>query len=106
MTTIGFIGSANIPAAVAKLAGGAGYHVVLSNSRGPSTLKDLVDSLGPRARAAPSAEAAAAADIVVVSVPFKAFRDLPVAALAGKVVLDTNNYYPQRDGNFAELDND
>src|SRR3954464_10250462 len=84
MTTIGFIGSGNIGGTVAKLAVDAGYDVVLSNSRGPSTLKDLVDSLGPRARAATSAEAAAAADIVVVSVPFKAFRDLPVAALAGK----------------------
>ena len=105
MTTIGFIGSGNIGGTVAKLAVDAGYDVVLSNSRGPSTLKDLVDSLGPRARAATAAEAAAAGDIVVVSVPFKAFRDLPVGALAGKIVLDTNNYYPQRDGNFAELDN-
>jgi predicted dinucleotide-binding enzyme len=104
MTTIGFIGSGNIGGTVAKLAVDAGYDVVLSNTRGPSTLKDLVDSLGPRARAATAAEAAAAGDIVVVSVPFKAFRDLPVAALAGKIVLDTNNYYPQRDGNFAELD--
>jgi len=106
MTTIGFIGSGNIGGTVAKLAVDAGYDVVLSNSRGPSTLKDLVDSLGPRARAATAAEAAAAGDFVVVSVPFKAYKDLPVAALAGKVVLDTNNYYPQRDGNFAELDDD
>ena len=104
MTTVGFIGSGNIGGVVAKLAVAAGYDVVLSNSRGPQTLAGLVAPLGPQARAATAAEAAAAGDIVVVSVPFKAFRDLPVAALAGKVVLDTNNYYPQRDGTFAELD--
>ncbi|MFI6071759.1 NADPH-dependent F420 reductase [Actinoplanes sp. NPDC051343] len=104
MTTVGFIGSGNIGGVVAKLAVDAGYDVVLSNSRGPETLADLVASLGSKARAATAAEAAEAGDIVVVSVPFKAFRDLPVAELAGKVVLDTNNYYPQRDGTFAEID--
>jgi predicted dinucleotide-binding enzyme len=105
MTTIGFIGSGNIGGTVARLAVAAGYDVVLSNSRGPETLKELADELGPHARAATAAEAAEAGDIVVVSVPFKAHRQLPVAELAGKVVLDTDNYYPQRDGNFAELDN-
>ncbi|MET0416740.1 MAG: NADPH-dependent F420 reductase, partial [Actinoplanes sp.] len=104
MTTIGFIGSGNIGGTVARLATAAGYDVVVSNSRGPETLKDLVDELGPRARAATAAEAAAAGEIVVVSVPFHAHPQLPVAELAGKVVLDTNNYYPQRDGNFAALD--
>jgi predicted dinucleotide-binding enzyme len=104
MTTVGFIGSGNIGGTVARLAIAAGYDVVLSNSRGPSTLGDVVAGLGPKARAATAAEAAAAGDIVVVSVPFKAFRDLPVAELAGKVVLDTDNYYPQRDGHFAEID--
>ena len=89
---------------VARLAVAAGYDVVLSNSRGPETLAGLVSELGPHARAATAAEAAAAGDLVVVSVPFKAHRDLPAGQLAGKVVLDTNNYYPQRDGRFAELD--
>jgi 8-hydroxy-5-deazaflavin:NADPH oxidoreductase len=104
MTTVGFIGSGNIGGTVAKLAVAAGFDVVLSNSRGPETLGELVAELGPKARAATAAEAAAAGDIVVVSVPFKAFRELPVAELAGKVVLDTNNYYPQRDGHYAEID--
>jgi predicted dinucleotide-binding enzyme len=104
MATIGFIGSGMIGGTVARLAVAAGYDVVLSNSRGPQTLKDLVDELGPRARAATAAEAAAAGEIVVVSVPFRAFDRLPVAELGGKVVLDTNNYYPRRDGHFAELD--
>ncbi|MEV4344064.1 NADPH-dependent F420 reductase [Actinoplanes sp. NPDC049596] len=104
MTTIGFIGSGYIGGTVARLAVAAGYDVVVSNSRGPETLKELVDELGPKARAATATEAAAAGDIVVVSVPFKAFDQLPVAELTGKVVLDTNNYYPQRDGHFEALD--
>jgi 8-hydroxy-5-deazaflavin:NADPH oxidoreductase len=104
MTTVGFIGSGSIGGTVARLAVAAGYDVVLSNSRGPATLVGLVGELGPQARAATSAEAAAAGDIVVVSVPFHAHRQLPVEQLAGKVVLDTDNYYPQRDGHFAELD--
>jgi 8-hydroxy-5-deazaflavin:NADPH oxidoreductase len=105
MTTVGFIGSGNIGATVARLAVDAGYDVVMSNSRGPETLADLVADLGARARAATAAEAAEAGDFVVVSVPFKAYRDVPVEQLAGKVVLDTNNYYPDRDGHVAELDN-
>ena len=104
MTTIGFIGSGNIGGTVAKLAVDSGYDVVVSNSRGPDTLSDLVTQLGSRARAATSAEAAGAADIAVVSVPFKSIDDMPADALAGKVVIDTCNYYPQRDGQVAELD--
>jgi predicted dinucleotide-binding enzyme len=105
MKTIGLIGSGNIGSTVARLAAAAGYDVVLSNSRAPETLKDLVRELGSRARAATSAEAAAAGDLVVVTVPFKAYRNVPVAPLAGKTVIDTNNYYPQRDGQYSELDN-
>jgi len=104
MTTVGFIGSGLIGGTVARLAVAAGYDVVVSNSRSPETLADLVAELGPKARAATAAEAAGAGDLVVVSVPFHAHAQLPVAQLAGKVVLDTNNYYPERDGNFAELD--
>ncbi|MFE7723938.1 NADPH-dependent F420 reductase [Nocardia rhizosphaerihabitans] len=106
MTTLGLIGSGNIGSTVARLAVAAGIDVVLSNSRGPETLADLVAELGPRARAATPAEAAAAGDLVVVTVPLKAYQQVPVAPLAGKVVLDTNNYYPERDGAIAELDAD
>ena len=106
MTTIGLIGSGHIGSTVARLAVDAGHDVVLSNSRGPETLTDLVDELGPRARAATAAEAGAAGDIVVVTVPLKAYLDVPVEPLRGKVVIDTNNYYPQRDGHIAELDDE
>jgi 8-hydroxy-5-deazaflavin:NADPH oxidoreductase len=104
MTTIGLIGSGKIGGTVARLAVAAGYDVVLSNSRGPHTLTDLVTDLGPRARAGTPAEAAQAGDIVVVSVPLGAYPTVPTDELTGKVVLDTNNYYPQRDGHIAELD--
>src|SRR5215211_2867710 len=106
MTTIGLIGSGNIGSTVARLAVDAGHDVVLSNSRGPETLADLVEQLGPHARAATAAEAAAAGDIVVVTVPLRAYRGVPVEPLSGKVVIDTNNYYPDRDGHIAELDDE
>ncbi|MEU9743574.1 NADPH-dependent F420 reductase [Micromonospora chersina] len=106
MTTVGLIGSGNIGGTVARLAVAAGHDVVLSNSRGPETLKELVDELGPRARAATPAEAAAAGDLVVVTIPLRAYRDVPAGPLAGKVVIDTNNYYPDRDGRFPELDDE
>ncbi len=106
MTTIGLIGSGNIGSTVARLAVEAGYDVVVSNSRGPETLADLVERLGPRARAATAAEAAAAADLAVVTVPLKNYREVPVEPLRGKVVIDTNNYYPDRDGHIAELDDE
>ena len=106
MTTLGLIGSGNIGSTVAKLAVDAGIDVVLSNSRGPETLSDLVAELGSRARAGTAAEAAAAGGIVVVTVPLKAYTQVPVEPLRGKVVIDTDNYYPQRDGQFPELDDE
>ncbi len=106
MATIGLIGSGNIGSTLARLAVAAGHDVALSNSRGPETLADLVGELGPRARAATAADAAAAGDIVVVTVPLKAYRDVPAEPLRGKVVIDTNNYYPDRDGHIAELDDE
>jgi len=106
MLTIGLIGAGHIGSQVARLAVAQGHDVVLSNSRGPETLSTLVAELGPRARAATVAEAARAADIAVVTIPLKHYQQVPVEPLAGKVVIDTNNYYPQRDGHIAELDNE
>ena len=106
MATIGLIGAGHIGSQVARLAVAQGYNVVISNSRGPETLSELVAELGPKARAATPIEAARAADIAVVTVPLKNYRQVPVEPLAGKVVIDTNNYYPQRDGHIPELDNE
>lgn len=104
MTTVGIIGAGNIGQALARGFVDHGYDVVIANSRGPETLADFVATLGDRARAATAQEAAEAGDIVVVTVPLKAYRDIPVEPLRGKTVLDTNNYYWERDGHIAELD--
>jgi 8-hydroxy-5-deazaflavin:NADPH oxidoreductase len=104
--TIGLIGAGHIGSQLARLAVQHGYDVVISNSRGPETLKGLVQELGSRARAGTSVQAAEAGDIVVVTIPLKNIGNVPVAPLAGKIVIDTNNYYPQRDGHIAELDNE
>ena len=104
--TIGLIGAGHIGSQLARLAVRHGYDVVVSNSRGPETLQALVRELGSHARAGTSAQAAEAGDIVVVTIPLKNIPDVPVAPLAGKIVIDTNNYYPQRDGHIAELDNE
>jgi predicted dinucleotide-binding enzyme len=105
MTTIGIIGAGHIGSQVARAAIAVGYDVVISNSRGPETLADLVAELGPKARAATAAEAAEAGDFAVVTVPLKAVYDVPVEPLAGKIVIDTNNYYFERDGQIPALDN-
>jgi predicted dinucleotide-binding enzyme len=104
MTTIGIIGAGHIGSQVARAAIAQGYDVVISNSRGPETLGDLVAELGPKARAATPHDAAEAGDFAVVTVPMGAIASIPVEPLAGKIVLDTNNYYWERDGHIAELD--
>src|SRR5439155_2956094 len=106
MKTIGLIGAGHIGSQIARLAVARGYNVVLSNSRGPETLSGLIAELGPKARAATAIDAAKAGDLVVVTVPLKNYRAVPVEPLAGKVVIDTNNYYAQRDGHIPELDNE
>lgn len=104
MTTLGIIGAGHIGSQVARVAVANGYDVVIANSRGPETLADLVAELGPRAKAATAEDAAAAADIAVVTVPLHAIDKLPAEQLAGKIVLDTNNYYFERDGRIEALD--
>ena len=106
MATIGFIGAGHIGSQLARLATKSGYDVVVSNSRGPETLSKLVEELGPRARAGTPSDAARGGEIVVVTIPLKSYRDVPAAPLAGKIVIDTNNYYPQRDGHIRELDDE
>ncbi len=104
MTTVGIIGAGHIGATLAQGLVDRGYDIVISNSRGPGTLGDLVARLGPHARAATPADAAEAADWAIVTVPLKALHDVPVEPLADKIVLDTNNYYWERDGRIAALD--
>jgi predicted dinucleotide-binding enzyme len=104
VTTIGILGAGEVGSQLARAAVRTGYEVVIANSRGPETLAPLVRELGPSARAATAVEAAAAGDFAVLAFPWTREHDLPVAALAGKVVLDTNNHMPWRDGRIPEID--
>ncbi|MEX3772991.1 NADPH-dependent F420 reductase [Pseudomonas sp. MYb118] len=104
MTTIGIIGAGEVGTHLARAAIAQGYHVVIANSRSPDTLSELVQALGPAARAATAEGAARAGDFVVIAVPLKLINDMPVAALAGKIVIDTNNYMTWRDGHFPMVD--
>lgn len=104
MTDIGIIGSGAIGAGIARLAVAAGIDVKIANSRGPESLNDLIDELGPRATAATAAEAARFGELVVLAVPLGAYAALPVDALRGRPVLSTGNYYPYRDGRLEMLD--
>ncbi|HEY0696808.1 MAG TPA: NAD(P)-binding domain-containing protein [Micromonospora sp.] len=102
---IGIIGAGHIGSTLARQFSAAGHEVAVANSRGPSTLTGLVDALGDRVRAVTAEEAADFGPVLVVAVPFGRHRELPVPA-AGRIVVDTTNYYPERDGNHPELDAD
>lgn len=104
MNTVGIIGAGEVGSNVARALISLGYKVIVANSRGPETLRQLIQSLGPSARAATAAEAADAGDFVVIAVPLKLVNDMPVRELAGKIVLDTNNYMSWRDGNYPMID--
>jgi predicted dinucleotide-binding enzyme len=104
VTTIGIIGAGEVGSQLARAAIANGYAVVVANSRGPETLKQLIDELGPSARAATATGAAEAGDFAIIAVPLKLANNMPVAPLAGKIVLDTNNYMPWRDGHYPMID--
>jgi hypothetical protein len=101
---IGIIGAGHVGSTLAKYFVSAGHEVAIANSRGPETLRELESDLGANAHAATPAKAARFGELAVVSVPFGRYRETPAAELAGKPVIDTNNYYPQRDGHYSELD--
>jgi predicted dinucleotide-binding enzyme len=104
MSTIGIIGAGEVGTAIAQAVIQLGYEVVIANSRGPETLKQLVEQLGPMARAGTAAEAAAVGEFVVIAVPLKLVNNMPREELAGKIVIDTNNYMIWRDGNYPQVD--
>ncbi len=104
MTTIAVLGAGQAGSTFARAAIAAGHHIVIANSRGPHTLHDLVADLGPHAQAATAERAAAEADVALLAFPYAPDHVLPAEELAGKIVLDNNNYMPWRDGSFAEID--
>ncbi|QUF08309.1 NAD(P)-binding domain-containing protein [Actinosynnema pretiosum subsp. pretiosum] len=101
---MGIIGSGRVGGALARLAVAHGLRVVVSNSRGPETLADLVAELGPHARAATPEEAALACDLAFAAVPVRAYRDLPATALRDRTVVDAINHDPARHGHVPGLD--
>jgi predicted dinucleotide-binding enzyme len=103
---IGVIGGGHVGATVAGLFVAAGHDVAIARSRGPEGLAGLVEDLGERARAATVEDAAAFGELALVAIPFGRFRELPPAPLAGRIVIDAMNYYPDRDGHIDELDRD
>ena len=102
---IGIIGAGNIGGNAAKLFVQAGHEIAIANSREPETLEDFVDEIGKNAKAVTIEEAARFGEIVFVSIPFGKYKELPANAFDGKIVIDSNNYYPERDGNFEKIDN-
>jgi predicted dinucleotide-binding enzyme len=103
---IAIIGSGRIGSTVADLVASAGHEVAIANSRGPEWLDELVAELGFTARAATVEDAAEFGELVVLAIPLHAYPSLPADALAGKIVVDAGNYYPERDGTIAKLDDE
>ncbi|MGC4890010.1 NADPH-dependent F420 reductase [Micromonospora sp. DT227] len=98
---IGIIGSGHIGGTLTRRLSSLGHDVAVTNSRGPQSLTDLAAETG--ARAVSLEEAVQGAELVVVAIPLKAVPQLPASLFDGKLVVDANNYYPQRDGDVAEL---
>lgn len=101
---IGIIGTGNIGGALATHWAKAGHELLISGLN-PDELKPLAAQLGPRVHVGTPREAAAFGTVVLVSVPYKALPQVGsdyAKELAGKVVLDTGNPYPQRDGEMAD----
>jgi 8-hydroxy-5-deazaflavin:NADPH oxidoreductase len=98
---IGIIGSGHIGGALTRRFSELGHEVTVANSRGPESLTELAAETG--AKPATVDEAIEAGDVVVIAVPLAAVPDLPADAFQGKVVVDANNYYPQRDGDIEAV---
>ena len=103
---IGIIGAGSIGGNLTRLLTAAGHDVSVANSRGPQTLTDLANETG--AKPVPVGEAANGAELVIVTIPTKNVPILAVdvldGAAAGAVIIDTNNYYPQRDGRIDAIE--
>ncbi|MGH8221188.1 MAG: NADPH-dependent F420 reductase [Steroidobacteraceae bacterium] len=102
--TIGIIGAGKMGGTLAKLWATAGYQIMISSDH-PAKLEGLAHSIGPSVRVGTPREAASFGSVVLISVPYKALPPLGrelAPELAGKIVLDTGNPYPQRDGAMAE----
>lgn len=101
---IGIIGAGNIGATAARAFAEAGHEVAIANSRSPETLDETVKEIGGNVMAMTAQDAAKFGEIVLAAIPFGEYKTLPVEELTGKIVIDAENYYPDRDGEFSEID--
>lgn len=101
---IGIIGAGHIGGVLTRRLTELGHDVTVANSRGPETLKELASETG--ARAGTVTEAAEDKEVVIVTVPEKSVPELPKGLFTHSraVIVDTGNYYPQRDGKIAEIE--
>lgn len=95
---IGILGAGHIGKALARRLAEAGHDIGISNSRGPDTLRELAEQLGHGVKAYSNEDAARFGELVIETVPFGHYADLPAVQMKGKIVIDTANYYPERDG--------
>jgi hypothetical protein len=101
---IGIIGAGHIGGVLTRRLTELGHDVTVANSRGPETLKSLASETG--ARAGTVTEAATDQEVVIVTIPEKSVPELPKGLFTHSpaVVVDTGNYYPQRDGRIDEIE--
>ena len=98
---IGIVGSGKVGGALTGRFRELGYDVSVANRRGPASLRPLADQTG--ARASTVEELAARSDVIVLAIPTHAVTELPVQAFDGKIVVDANNYYAERDGEIEPI---
>ena len=101
---IGIIGSGKIGGTLAEKLAAAGHDIGIANAHGPRSLDEKAERLGDNVHPMTVEQAARHGDVVIVAIPFGSYRTVAPEPLRGKIVVDAENYYPQRDGHFPQLD--
>ncbi|MCU1346884.1 MAG: oxidoreductase coenzyme F420-dependent [Acidimicrobiia bacterium] len=102
--TVSIMGAGKSGAAIARGAIAAGYKVAMAASTPAASSAMMIDIVAPGARAVNVIDVADAADVVILAVPLRRFRDLPLDLLAGRTVVDLMNYWPPIDGFLPEFE--